>query len=189
MEFIKKFLEMNVNDHTEKKNGLTYLSWSWAWQKVLEVAPTATYTVLKNADGLPCFGNAKMGYMVYTTVTIESITHEMWLPVMDNRNKSILEPTTFDINKAVMRCLTKNLAMFGLGAYIYAGEDLPESETKQEPTKIGHEQAASLTVLALRKGIAIESIVTNYKLKALADMTLEMLEHCTSSLNKREDKA
>lgn len=117
--------EINVNEHTESKNGLTYLSWAWAWAEVLKVCPDATYEVVK-FDGLPYAHDPETGYMVYTTVTIDGVTREMWLPVMDYKNKAMLNATMFDINKAIMRCLTKNLAMFGLGLYIYAGEDLPE---------------------------------------------------------------
>lgn len=136
---------VNVNEHTEVKDTgkakLTYLSWAWAWAEVKKRFPNASYEIIK-FDGLPYVFDAKTGYMVYTTVTIEGITHEMWLPVMDSNNRAMLDhvyevktnyktftvqpATMFDINKTIMRCLTKNLAMFGLGLYIYSGEDLPE---------------------------------------------------------------
>ena len=143
---------INVNEHTEKKETdggrtlLTYLSWPWAWAEVKKRYPDAQYTIIKDSAGLPYFSDPRTGIMVYTTVTIDGITHEMWLPVMDGQNKAMrFEPyeiqtkyktitvkpaTMFDVNKTIMRCLTKNLAMFGLGLYIYAGEDLPESEPK-----------------------------------------------------------
>lgn len=140
----------NVNGHTEEKNGLTYLSWAWAWAEVKKAYPDANYTIEK-FNGLPYVYDENTGYMVYTTVTIEGITHEMWLPVMDGANKAMkAEPykyqtrygektceaaTMFDVNKAIMRCLVKNLAMFGLGLYIYAGEDLPESEKIAYPSR------------------------------------------------------
>jgi hypothetical protein len=128
--------QINVNGYTEKKGNLTYLSWANAWGEFCKIYPTATYEIKKNDTGLPLFGNSELGYMCYTSVTVEELTHEMWLPVMDHRNKALLKPTTFDINKTVMRCLTKNLAMFGLGLYIYAGEDIPEdSEQKEAPAK------------------------------------------------------
>lgn len=141
---------VNVNDYTEKKETdggrtlLTYLSWPFAWAEVKKRFPEAQYTILKDADGLPYFSDPRTGIIVYTTVTIDGITHEMWLPVMDSNNKAMrfeqyeiqtkyktitVKPATmFDINKTIMRCLVKNLAMFGLGLYIYAGEDLPEEE-------------------------------------------------------------
>jgi hypothetical protein len=144
---------IDVNQHTEKKNGLTYLSWAWAWQQVAMQFPSATYEIVK-FDGLPYIASP-LGIMVYTRVTIDGITHEMWLPVMDGANNamkleeyqfkkkngstvSVEAADMFDINKTIMRCLTKNLAMFGMGLYIYAGEDLPE------PVKEEQKKAAAL---------------------------------------------
>jgi len=124
-------LGLDVNELTEEKGKFTYLSWALAWREVLKVYSKATYNVIKNEKMECWFGDSKKGYMVYTNVTIDGITKEMWLPVMNSYNKSILEPSTTDINKSVMRCLVKNLAMFGLGLYIYAGEDLPEIEPKE----------------------------------------------------------
>lgn len=143
---------VNVNGHTEVKDTgktkLTYLSWAWAWAEVKKRFPTASYEIIK-FNGLPYVHDEKTGYMVYTTVTIGGITHEMWLPVMDGNNRAMLDhpyevqtkynkftvqaATMFDINKTIMRCLTKNLAMFGLGLYIYAGEDIPETEEEEKP--------------------------------------------------------
>lgn len=123
---------INVNDKTERKGNLTYLSWPFAWAEFKKVYPDATYDV-NEFDGNFCAGNEKMGYMVQTHVTAGEQTYEMWLPVMDMRNNTILQPKMTEINKAIMRCLTKNLAMFGLGLYIYAGEDLPETPKDFEP--------------------------------------------------------
>ena len=154
MSKFEELYNLNVNGKTEQKNGLTYLSWAWAWAEFKKVYPEATYEVVK-FDGLPYAYDTNTGYMVYTKVTADGITHEMWLPVMDGANHAMkseryeiqtkykkipVEPATmFDVNKTIMRCLTKNLAMFGLGLYIYAGEDLPETETPEakapEPVK------------------------------------------------------
>jgi hypothetical protein len=119
--------QINVNEHTEKKAGLTYLTWSWAWAKVKEIHPTASYTYYKHPEtNLPFSFQENVGAFCHTSVTINDETLEMWLPVMGNRNEAILEPTSTQINKTLMRCLVKNIAMFGLGLYIYEGEDLPE---------------------------------------------------------------
>ena len=143
--------QKNVNDNVEKKKTgkteLSYLSWSWAWAEVKKLFPDARYEILKfqsaNGNLLPYLYDEKTGYMVFTNVTIDNLTHEMWLPVMDGANKAMkgeeytystryngektVEPASmFDVNKTIMRCLVKNLAMFGLGLYIYSGEDLPE---------------------------------------------------------------
>lgn len=122
---------INVNDKTEKKNGLTYLSWAWAWGEVKKVYPDATYTIYENT--LPSgyvvnyFTDGHTSY-VKTGVTIKGLEYIEELPVMDFRNKSILleNMTSFDVNKTIQRSLTKALARHGLGLYIYAGEDLPD---------------------------------------------------------------
>jgi hypothetical protein len=153
---------VNVNDKVEKKSNLTYLSWAWAWAEVKKACPDASYQVKGDpTTQKPYFYDENLGYMVMTEVTIEGETLEMWLPVMDGANKAMMTKpytykgnawingkktevekvveaaTMFDINKTLMRCLVKNLAMFGLGLYIYAGEDLPETDATptQAPTK------------------------------------------------------
>jgi len=168
MKTFNEIRAINVNEHTEKKEGLTYLSWAWAWDTFKQACPDATYEILKSPAGLPYF-ESSAGAMVYTKVTANGETHEMWLPVMDGKNKAMksepyaysvrdwktkqqVEKTVdaysmFDINKTLMRCLVKNLAMFGLGLYIYSGEDLPEVEPEPidtEPMLNAITQAASL---------------------------------------------
>lgn len=141
-----RLFKVDVSKNVEKKSAgygkeLSYLSWTFAWSNVKLRYPDANYEIVKFENGLPYVYDEKTGYMVFTKVTIEGTTHEMWLPVMDSHNEAMLdhqytkqyknssvkiEPATmFDINKTIMRCLVKNLAMFGLGLYIYAGEDLP----------------------------------------------------------------
>ena len=118
---------VNCNEHTEKKNGLTYLSWAWAWAEVKKHYPGATYTIYENADGWNYHTDGRTCW-VKTGVTIEGLEHIEYLPVMDYRNASIPidKVTSFDVNKAIQRSLTKAAARHGLGLYIYAGEDLPE---------------------------------------------------------------
>lgn len=137
--YFAKLNAINVNGKTEKKNGLTYLSWAWAWAEVKKLYPDATYTVYERdtefgpvnyfTDGRTCW--------VKTGVTINSIEHIEELPVMDFKNRSIpLDAVnSMDVNKAIQRSLTKACARHGLGLYIYAGEDLPEDESEQEKPK------------------------------------------------------
>ena len=128
---------INVNDKTEKKNGLTYLSWAWAWGEIKKRYPDATYTIYENDGGLNYHTDGRTCW-VKTGVTVAGIEHIEYLPVMDHRNKSIPANavTSFDVNKAIQRSLTKACARHGLGLYIYAGEDLPESDDAQtEPTQ------------------------------------------------------
>ena len=141
---------LDLKDKCEKRDQLTYLSWSNAWSEFKAAYPSATYEILKNENGLPYFSDPNLGIMVFTSVTVDDVTHQMWLPVMDSKNKTMkLQPYTysvwdnykkayvektvqaasmFDINKTLMRCLVKNLAMFGLGLYIFQGDDLPEKQ-------------------------------------------------------------
>lgn len=127
---------INVNDHTEKKNGLTYLAWAYAWAEIKKNFPDATYTVYENADGWNYHTDGRTAW-VKTGVTVNGLEHIEYLPVMDMRNRSIpLESvTSFDVNKAIQRSLTKACARHGLGLYIYAGEDLPEGTDEAEAEK------------------------------------------------------
>ena len=128
--------KINVNDKAEKKNGLTYLSWAWAWGVLKENFPNATYTIYENKDGWNYFTDGRTAW-VKTGVTVEGVEHIEELPVMDFRNKSIpLEQlTSFDVNKSIQRSLTKAISRHGLGLYIYAGEDLPEDNGSDSTTK------------------------------------------------------
>ena len=123
-ELIAKMLAKNVNDHLEKKNGLSYLSWAWAWAEALKADADATYKV-EMFDG-KCFMDINGTAMVFVTVTMFKKPMTCQLPVMDYRNKAIPNPDAFAVNTAVMRCMTKALALHGLSLYIYAGEDVPE---------------------------------------------------------------
>ena len=126
---------VNVNEHTEKKNGLTYLSWAWAWGELLKRYPDSTYTIYENRDGWNYHTDGKTCW-VKTGVTVDGKEYIEMLPVMDFKNRSIPADavTSFDVNKAIQRSLTKAVARHGLGLYIYAGEDLPEGEEiKPEP--------------------------------------------------------
>lgn len=158
MTTFEKLSAINVNEHVEKKKDLSYLSWAWAWSEVKRACPDAKYNM-----GETEYDEA-LGFMCHTTVTIDGETLEMWLPVMDGANKSMKKAsytystrfgdktvdaaTTFDINKTMMRCLVKNLAMFGLGLYIFAGEDLPEDIAEPVATK----PIEPPTLIELKKG-------------------------------------
>lgn len=198
MNIFENLFRLNVNSQVEKKNGLNYLSWTYAWAEVKKLYPQATYEVKHFGEKqLPYVYDENTGYMVFTEVTIEGLAHEMWLPVMDGANKAMkneaytyevdeyvwenrkkvktgkkikktVEPATmFDINKTIMRCLAKNLAMFGLGLYIYSGEDLPEVESKPQPKK---DQLAEIKS-------ELNGLITKYSeisQKSIPDITKEL---------------
>ena len=131
------FIELNsinVNDHTEKKNNLTYLSWAWAWGEVKKRFPDATYKVYEDDNGCIYWTDGRTAW-VKTGVTVNGIEHIEYLPIMDFKNRSIplSDITSFDVNKSIQRSLTKAVARHGLGLYIYAGEDLPEDEQESKP--------------------------------------------------------
>jgi hypothetical protein len=132
---MSELLAINVNDHTEKKNNLTYLSWAWAWAEVLKIDAQATWDAVE-FNGLPVAILPDESAMVKVLVTIKGHTKSCWLPVMDHRNKAIKGPDAFAINTAIVRCLTKCISMHGLGLYIYAGEDLPEVDTGAPAPKV-----------------------------------------------------
>ena len=126
---------IDCNEHTEKKNGMTYLSWAWAWGILKKHYPTATFTKHLSDDGIPVFLDSDSNGYVKVTVTIGDESMTEVFPVLDFRNKSIKNPDSFAVNTALQRCLTKALSYFGLGHYIYAGEDIPqdaESTSKEE---------------------------------------------------------
>jgi len=127
-------LKINVNDHTEKKNGLTYLSWAWAWAEALKADPKVNFKV-EMFDGTPLMPIGGT-FMVWVTVTMFDKPVTCMLPVLDYRNKPVPTPNSFDVNTSIMRCLVKAIAMHGLGMYIYAGEDTPPDEVRtEEPEK------------------------------------------------------
>ena len=129
--------DINVSGKTEKKNGLTYLSWSWAWGEIKKIHPNANYKIYERPDGVIYWTDGKTCW-VKTGVIINDIEHIEYLPVMDYKNNSIpLEKvTSFDVNKAIQRSLTKACARHGLGLYVYAGEDLPESESEAKEREL-----------------------------------------------------
>ena len=152
--YFTELYAVNVNGHTEKKNNLTYLSWAWAWGEIKKRHPDATYTVYENADGWNYHTDGRTCW-VKTGVTVNGIEHIEYLPVMDYKNKSISieNVTSFDVNKAIQRSLTKACARHGLGLYIYAGEDLPEEEAaeKQGASRNAKNIAANNIISALAK--------------------------------------
>lgn len=191
-----KLNSINVNDKTEKKNGLTYLSWAWAWGEVKKLYPDATYTIYENT--LPSgyvvnyFTDGKTSY-VKTGVTINNLEHIEELPVMDYRNKSILleNMTSFDVNKTIQRSLTKALARHGLGLYIYAGEDLPEDEKDNEQEKvIDKTKAQALDKSIENAGITddiVELILSGYGYTSTSEIKLKDFNSIVNDFKSKKE--
>ncbi len=195
---------LNVGDKIEKKNGLSYLSWAWAWGEVKKLHPDAQYRIYENADGWNYHTDGRTCW-VKTGVTVAGIEHIEYLPVMNNRNKSIPveEVTSFDVNKAIQRSLTKALARHGLGLYIYAGEDLPEDaqkaakeeERKVKEAKIDEIKQASLLGEIKRTGWTVEGMLDWLSSKSetpvnnIRDITLAQYVGVMQRLERKPDAA
>ena len=176
--------EINVNKRIEKKNGLSYLSWPYAWAEVKKLYPNATYTVYETESGCIYFTDGKTCW-VKTGVTIDDLEHIEYLPVMDYRNRSILleNVTSFDVNKSIQRSLTKALARHGLGLYIYAGEDLPEIETE----RITQKDAVILKNMVNKmesEGAVYNMVLKRYEVKNFKELSLKQYQDILSGLNE-----
>lgn len=143
-------LKINVNDKTEKKNGMTYLSWAWAWTEVLKADPTATFEVKMFSDGTGVGETPVLSIgdtaMVWVTCTVFGKPMTCQLPVLDYRNKPIINPDAMAVNTAIMRCLVKAIALHGLGLYIYSGEDTPPEEEVKTVTVTTPTATVEMTV-------------------------------------------
>lgn len=164
---IEKLLKTNVNEHTEKKSNLTYLSWAWAWAEALKADPAATFkveTFKRDQYTEEPFMTLPGGTaMVWVTVTMFGKPMTCQLPVMDHRSKAIPNPDAFAVNTAIMRCMTKALGLHGLGLYIYAGEDLPEgapSATEEEDEAFEGKHLAAMREAAMA---GMEALAASFK--------------------------
>ena len=187
--------QVDVSDRIEKKQNLSFLSWAWAWGTLMEHYPQAEYSFQEPesaTDG---------SLMVFCTVTIDSLSRQMWLPVMDYKNKAIPNPNAFQLNTAKMRCLVKCLAMFGLGHYIYAGEDLPNAEADRQAEadkKAAEELAESLKPLTVEQlsrinGLIeeteadVESFHKYFKVAEIAELTTAQAEVAILKLETKKE--
>lgn len=179
----EKLFQINVNEHVEKKNGLSYLSWPYAWAEVKKLYPEANYKVYEAEDGCIYFNDGRTAW-VKTGVTVEGLEHIEYLPIMDYRNKSIPVEniTSFDVNKTIQRSLTKALARHGLGLYLYAGEDLPEVEVE----KISARDAQVVKAIVDKFENAdklYESLLNKYHIKSFKELTVKQYVEIVQGLN------
>lgn len=179
--------KVNVNGHTEEKNGLTYLSWAWAWAEVKKADPLAQYTVYEDANGRFYHTDGRTCW-VKTGVTIGGLEHIEYLPVMDYKNQSIPvdKVTSFDVNKAIQRSLTKAAARHGLGLYIYAGEDLPEGEEKPTEEQLYQQNKAAAAAWLLAYPNECGKILERFNVGVMDDMDRGMWEKIIAGLKRRK---
>lgn len=186
-------LKINVNDHTEKKNGLTYLSWAWAWAEVLKVDKNANWYVSEygpQGSEVPFMQLPDGTAMVRVTVTINELPRTCLLPVMDHRNKAIVQPNAFQVNTAIMRCLAKAISMHGLGLYIYAGEDLPEEAKQDRPAPIQSTVIKPVPTVELDQDTQerVENLVTDIVIAFEEGRELECVELYYHQITDNDEK-
>ena len=206
--YFEELFTVNVNDKVEKKNGLSYVSWAFAWGELKKHFPKSFYTVYENENGWPYFTDGhtcwvKTGVTVVQSEVVRDpdgnlygedfgrLEHIEYLPIMDFRNNSIPadKVTSTDVNKAIQRSLTKAIARHGLGLYIYAGEDLPEEETKkvdEELTKPITEKEAMILSNTLTPE-QIEWVRKKYNVKKLAELNTTQYGELMRTINDREN--
>jgi len=190
--------QVDITSKVKLKQKLSYLSWADAWQEVVKIYPEASYEVIKNDSHLPFF-ESEEGYMVFTKMTINNLTHEMWLPVMDSSNKSmkkekysyevkdwdetkkqkkevmknkfVEKASMFDINKSIMRCLVKNIAVFGLGLSLYNKDDI-----KENWTTISFDELTKLKKLLKEAGSKEKDFLDYFQTDSLEEFKSENFE-------------
>ena len=172
---------IDVNEHTEDKGGLTYLSWAWAWGICKDHYPDATFIKHTNCIDFPCFKDDNGFAFVKVTVTIQGESVTEFLPVLDFRNAPIENPNAFAVNTALQRCLTKCLAYFGLGHYIFSGEDTPRFLREEAIKKIEeHAKEDDGYIDKIKDHFKVD------KIELLDDLKLELI---IDKLNKNKETA
>ena len=204
--YFKTLSSINVSDHIEKKGEFAYLSWPFAVAQLRLADPQACWEI-KRFNGLPYLGT-DLGFFVEVAVTVQGITLSQIHPVLDGRNRPILSPSSFDINTSIQRCLVKAIALHGLGLYIYAGEDLPDGESRKEETVDGQVTKPKATVSTLpvpnaasaaqrryivklidETGTPIGKLMEYFNIASLNELTTQTASRAIKSLEKNRRAA
>ena len=196
--YFARLNQINVSDHLEKKGEFSYLSWPYAVAQLRLADPTALWEV-RRFDGLP-YLKTETGYFVEVAVTVQGVTLSQIHPVLDGKNQPIFEPTSFQLNTSLQRCLVKAIALHGLGLYIYAGEDLPDGETaKPTPPKapVASITGAKITPAQLRyierligeTGSDLTKVLDYFGVSALTELSSHAASRAITSLEKQRRAA
>jgi hypothetical protein len=175
----KTLSAIDVSKHVEKKGNLSYLSWAWAWSTLMDHYPDSSYTFTDPSTLLN--GTVE----VQVTVTVKGVAHTMWLPVMDNRNKSVANPTSRDISDARMRCLVKCIGIHGLGLYLYSGEDLPQAV---QNAVITEDQAAEIKGLIEEYDVDVKGFLKYVKSNSVDEMLATHYARAIAALKSKAPK-
>lgn len=180
--YFSKLAQIDCSEHVEKKGRFSYLSWAWAVKKLREVDPAASWEV-KRFDGVP-YLKTDCGYFVEVEVTVQGLPLSQIHPIINNQNKPIAEPNSFDINTSIQRCLVKAIALHGLGLYIYAGEDLPEIQEEMITSQqVGAIKLNIKKLAALRK-VDEDTIKGHLSIKEVSELTLKQAEEVLKKSTK-----
>jgi len=176
--------KINVNEHIEKKGNLSYLSWTWAWSTLMEHFPDSYYYF---EDRKLDNGTVEVVCILTVHKGEESVSRQMWLPVMDHKNNSIVNPSSRMVSDAKMRCLVKACGIMGLGLYVFAGEDLPAAEKERmrvemENAMVSEDQAAELNKLIKDTATDSDKFCEHYKIAAIEMLPLSHFEQAQKML-------
>ncbi|HFR4157282.1 MULTISPECIES: Sak single strand annealing protein [Bacillus cereus group] len=180
--YFSKLAQIDCSEHVEKKGRFSYLSWAWAVKKLREVDPKATWEV-KRFDGAP-YLKTDCGYFVEVEVTVQGLPLSQIHPILNNQNKPIAEPNSFDINTSIQRCLVKAIALHGLGLYIYAGEDLPKIQ--EDPVSSQQVGVIKLNIkkLATLRKVDEDTIKGYLSITEITDLTKTQADEVIKKLTK-----
>jgi hypothetical protein len=196
--YFARLNQISVSDHIERKGEFAYLSWPYAVAQLRLADPAATWEV-RRFDCLP-YLKTEAGFFVEVAVTVQGVTLSQIHPVLDGKNRPILEPTAFDINTSIQRCLVKAIALHGLGLYVYAGEDLPEGESaKPTPPKapvapINGSRASPAQLRFIERlidetGSDLGKVLDYFGVTALTELSSHAASRCITSLEKQRRAA
>ncbi|MEI4718922.1 DUF1071 domain-containing protein [Bacillus cereus] len=180
--YFSKLAQIDCTEHVEKKGRFSYLSWAWAVKKLREVEPTATWEI-KRFDGVP-YLKTDCGYFVEVEVTVQGLPLSQIHPILNNQNKPIAEPNSFDINTSIQRCLVKAIALHGLGLYIYAGEDLPEIQEEMITAQQVGAIKLNIKKLATLRKVDEDTIKGHLSIKEVGELTLKQAGEVLKKLTK-----
>jgi hypothetical protein len=196
--YFERLNRINVSEHLEKKGDFSYLSWPFAVAQLRLADPAATWET-RRFDGLP-YLKTDTGYFVEVAVTVQGVTLSQIHPVLDGKNRPMFEPTAFDVNTSIQRCLVKAIALHGLGLYVYAGEDLPDGE--QQPaaptvTPIQNRGVRTVTVgqqrflekLIAEAGWTEARFLDYFGIKTVADLPMAEFDRAMKGLKQAARRA
>jgi hypothetical protein len=197
--YFAKLNAVNVSEHIEKKGQFSYLSWPYAVAQLRIADPAATWSVIR-FDNMP-YLKTECGYFVEVAVTVQGVTLSQIHPVLDAKNRPIDLPSAFDINTSIQRCLVKAIALHGLGLYIYAGEDLPATDTTDKTPPVNSpqavpaantvtpEQIARIKSLLAETGQSMQRVLAFFRVASLAEIKASDFARVISTLESAKRRA